>query len=115
MDKTRLITIAIAALAGAVAKALVDWIVSIIKTTDTVIAVTAKVKIIFSKANRKVLTDILSILFYAAVLVNFATSENTPTRLEILLIIGASLALIFMLFMLSWHVSEAIYARKNKP
>ena len=114
MDKTQLITIAIAALAGAVAKALVDWIVSIIKTTETVIAVTAKIKIIFSKTNRKVLTDILSLLFYAAVLVNFAISESAPTRLEILLIIGASLALIFMLFMLSWHISEASRARNSK-
>lgn len=115
MDKTQLITIAIAALAGAVAKALVDWVVSIIRTTEAVIAVTAKIKIIFSKTNRKILTEILSSLFYAAVLVNFAISESAPTRLEILLIIGASLALIFMLFMLSWHISEASSGRNNKP
>lgn len=114
MDKTQLITIAIAALAGAVAKALVDWIVSIIKTTETVIAVTAKIKIILSKANRKVLTDILAVPFYAAVLVNFAISETTPTRLEILLIIGASLVLIFMLLTLSWHISQAARVRNGK-
>ncbi len=115
MDKTQLITIAIAALAGAVAKELVGWIVSIIKTTELVSAVAAKIKIIFSKNNRKVFTDVLSLLFYAAVLVNFAISESAPTRLEILLIIGASLALIFMLFMLSWHISEASRARNTKP
>lgn len=115
MDKTQLITIAISALFGAVAKSLVDWIVSIVKTTETASAVTAKIKIVFSKTNRAVLIDILSILFYSGVLVNFYLNEGSPTRLEILLIIGASLAVIFMLFMLSWHVSEAIHARKSKP
>ena len=114
MDKTQLITIVIAAIAGAVAKALVEWIVSIIKTAETVVAVSAKIKTIFSKANREVLTDFLSLLFYAAVLVNFAIRESAPTRFEILLIIGASLAFIIMLFMLFWHVSEASRKRHSK-
>lgn len=115
MEKTQLITIAIAALAGAVAKAIVDWIVSIIKTTATVSAVTAKIKIVFSKKNRKVLTDIVVILFYGSILVNLTIKEATPTRLEILLIIWSVLAIVFMLFMLSWHIVEASRSQNENP
>jgi hypothetical protein len=115
MDKTQLITIAISALFGAVAKSLVDWLASIIKTTHTVSAVTAKIKIIFSKSNRAVMFDMLSLLIYVGVLVNFYLSEGSPTRLEILLIVGASLAVIFMLLVLFWDISKAVNERKIKP
>ena len=114
MDKTQLITIAISALFGAVAKSLIDWIASIIKTTEVASAATAKIKIVFSKTNLAILFDILSILVYSSVLLNFYLSTGVPSRLEILIIVGASLALIFLVFVLSWHVSEAIYKRKNK-
>jgi len=81
IDKTQLITIAISALFGAVAKSLVDWLASIIKTTHTVSAVTAKIKIIFSKSNRAVMFDMLSLLIYVGVLVNYV--RQCPHRHQI--------------------------------
>lgn len=115
MDKTQLITIAISTVFGMLLKSIISWIVSIIKTIDTVKAITAKLKILFSKNNRAVIFDILALIFYVGILVNFYLNEGSPTRLEVLLIIGASLAIFFMLFMLSWHISVAINERKNKP
>lgn len=114
MDKIQLTTIAIAALAGAVAKAIVDWIVSIIKTTKTVITVTDKIKAIFSKNNRKVLWDIVVIMFYVSVLINFASKDTSPSRLEILIIVGASFAILFMVVRLAWHIGIVINDRENK-
>ena len=113
MDKTQLITIAISALFGAVAKSLVSWIVSIIKTTKIVSAVTAKIKIVFSKTNRAVIFDIIALLFYVAVLINFALDKTAPTRLEILIAIGAILACLIMVITLSIDTFKAISANKN--
>ena len=54
MDKTQLITIAISTLERAVEKSLVARTVSIVKTTKMVKAITTKIKIVSSKANRKI-------------------------------------------------------------
>lgn len=113
MDKTQLITIAISALFGAVAKSFVEWIVSIIKTTGTVSAVTAKIKIVFSKTNRAVIFDMLSLIFYVVVLINFALDKAAPTRLDILIVIGAVLASILMIFVLFVDISKARNANKK--
>lgn len=113
MDKTQLITIAISALAGAVAKSLVAWIVSIIKTTKIVKTVTAKIKILFSITNRAVIIDILSLAFYVIVLVNFAFDKAPPTKLDVLIAIGSVLACIFMGIALIIDVAKAIVASKT--
>ena len=115
MDKTQLITITISALFGAVSKSLVDWIVSVIKTTETVSAVAAKLKIVFSKTNRAVMFDILLILFYVGVVINFSLGATPITRLEVLLIIGAVLAIFFIFLSLIWNIHKAINERKNTP
>jgi hypothetical protein len=114
MDKTQLITIAISALAGAVAKSLVDWLVSIIKTTNTVKTVAAKIRAAFSKRNRLVMGDVILLIFYASILASLVLNETPPTRLEILVMVGAAIAVLFTVFNLYWHVSEAIFHAKEK-
>ncbi len=115
MDKIQLITIAISTVFGMVLKSIISWIVSIIKTTETVKAITAKLKIVFSKTNRAIMFKVLILLFYVGVLVNFSISESTPTRFEILLIIGAAFTIIFVALFLIWDISVAVNERKNKP
>jgi hypothetical protein len=115
MDKTQLITIAISALFGAVTKSLVDWIASIIKTTKTASAVTARIKIVFSKANRAIMFDTFLLIFYVGVLIYFSSGETPITRLEVLLMIGAVLAIIFIFLSLTWKIYIAVNERKNKP
>ena len=113
MDKTQLITIAISALAGAIAKPLVEWSISLIKTTETVKAITAIVKIVFSKTNRAVIFDTILLLFYVAVLVNFALDKAAPTKLDILIAIGAAFACLVMVVSLLINVVKAINANKK--
>ncbi len=96
-------------------KSIVSWVVSIIKTTATVRAVVAKLKIAFSKTNRAVMFDILSLLFYVAVLVNFALDKAAPTRLDILIAIGAVLACLVMIVVLSVDVFKATRVIKENP
>lgn len=112
MDKTQLIMMAISALFGAVAKSLVAWFMSIIKTTKIVRAVTAKAKIAFSKSNRPVIFDLFGIAFYVAVLVNFALDKSEPTRFDILIAIGAAVACLIMAIVLLVDISKAIHATK---
>lgn len=114
MDKTQLITIAISALFGAVAKSFVAWIVSIIKTTKMVKAVTAKIKIVFSKTNRKVMFSAFTLIFYTLLLAYFVNLPGTATRLSVLAIVVLVLFILFQAIGLLWHISIAI-GGKNKP
>lgn len=113
MDKTQLITIIVSALAGAIAKPLVEWMVSVIKATELVKTILAIVKKAFSKANRGVIFDLVSLLFYVAVLVNFALDKASPTKLDILIAIGASLACLVMAISLFINIVKAINLNKK--
>lgn len=108
-----LVMLAIGAVFGALATPLVNWIISIIKSTETVKFVTEKSEVIFSKHNRAVIYDILSILFYVAVLINFSLDKSTPTKLDILIAIGAVFACLVMFFSLLIDISKAANANKK--
>jgi hypothetical protein len=115
MDKTQLITIAISALAGAVAKSLVAWIVSIVKTTRMVKAITARIKIVSSKANRKIFFSALSVISYALLLAYFVTTPTPATRLAVLAIVVLVLFIMFETISLLWHISVAINRKTKQP
>jgi len=115
MDKTQLLTIVITALVSVLGKELITWLVGLVKGTAAVSSARAKLKAIFSKANRAVMIDVLSILFYVGVLVNFALGESAPTRLEVLLIIGAVIALIVMAIALLIDIAKIVHARNSSP
>ncbi len=113
MDKTQLITIIVSALAGAIAKPLIEWLISVVKTTEIAKAITAIAKKAFSKNNRVVIFDLLSLSFYVVVLVSFALDEASPTKLDILIAIGASLACLVMSVSLVFHIIMAINVNKK--
>ena len=113
MGKTQLITIVVSALVGAIAKPFVEWLISVIKTTEIVKAINAIAKKVFSKTNRVVIFDLLSLSFYVAVLVNFALDKASPTKLDILIAIGASLACLVMSVSLFVHIVRAINVNKK--
>jgi len=113
MDKTQLITIALSALASAITKPLVEWLISVIKTTKTVKTIAAILKIAFSKTNRAVIFDTIILLFYVAVLVSFALEKAAPTKLEILIAIGAAFACLVMGVSLLIKVVKAVNTNKK--
>lgn len=115
MDKQQIVTIVVTALITVIAKEVFMWATSLVKSTVAASTITAKLKAIFTKTNRSIMFKVLVLLFYVGVLINFSLSESTPTRFEILLIIGSSFAIIFVSLFLIWDISVDINARKNKP
>jgi len=113
MDKTQIITVIVSAITGAIAKPFIEWLISIIKTAEIVKTISAVVKMAFSKTNRAVIFDLASLTFYVAVLVSFARDKSSPTKLDILITIGASLACVIMAVSLFVHIVLAIKANKK--
>lgn len=115
MDKTQLVTIAVTALISVTAKEVVTWLVALLKNTAAAKTITAKIKAMFTEANRAVFFDILVLLFYVVVLVNFALDKAAPTKLDILIAIGAVLACVFMSIALFIDIFKASHASNKNP
>ncbi len=113
MDKIQFLTIVITAAISVIAKELVTWLVTIIKDASAIKSAGAKLRVVFSKSNRVVMMDAFVIVFYISVLVNFGRGDSPPTRLEILIVIGAVLALIFMAIALVVDIVKAMGAHKK--
>lgn len=113
MDKAQLITIIVSALAGAMAKPLVDWLISLVKSTELMKTLAAISRKAFSKNNRAVIFDLFTLSFYVIVLVNFAIDKAAPTKLDILIAIGSSLACLITAASLFISISKAINANKT--
>ncbi|ROZ61475.1 hypothetical protein [Ramlibacter sp. WS9] len=116
MDKTQIATIAITAIVSVVAKEVVTWLVSLAKNASAAKSLAAKAKAIFTRSHMEILASLLALMFYAGVLVNFARTDTPPTRLEILLIVGAVFAMLFVGLNLLWEIAKLQIARKkNAP
>lgn len=113
MDKTQLLTIVITAVVSVIAKEFITWLVTIVKDASAIRTAGAKLRVVFSKPNRAVMMDVFAIVFYISVLVNFGRGDSSPTRLEILIVIGAVLALIFMGIALIVDIVKAMDAHKK--
>jgi len=96
MDKTQLITIIITAVVSITAKELITWLISLTKKLSVLHTIKEKLKVIFNKTNRAIISDILALLLYVAFLIYFALAEGDATRIEILLVIGATIAVLFL-------------------
>lgn len=113
MDRTQLITIIVTAVVSVIAKELFQWFWGVCKTLSITNTIKAKFRALFTKTNRAILWDIVGIVFYGGVLVNFALQDSSPTRLEILLMLGAALLLIIMAVSLLFHVTKASIEREQ--
>ena len=98
---------------GVVLKDAIGWIWSMVKITISDMNVAAKIKIIFSKRNRKVFFDIMLILFYSGLLVKLATDAGVASRFEILLMVGCVMIIFFMFISLLWNLVQASNERKK--
>lgn len=108
MDKQQITIMFVSTIFGIVVKSIVDWIIPVIKTTIIVSAITAKVKIIFSKINLTVLFDIFSFAVNAALLAYLSRATGNQSRLEMLLFVGVFLLTIFSALVILWHISKAL-------
>jgi hypothetical protein len=113
LDTSKLVTIVVTAVVAVIAKELVQWLWAMFKTLSVISTIRAKIKAIFTKTNRAIIWDILGVLFYGGVLVNFALKNSPPTRLEILLMLGAAFLMIVMSGSLLFHVGKAAVEREH--
>lgn len=111
----QLVTIAVTALITIIAKDLWRWTVALVKNTAAAKTIAAIVKTAFNKTNRAVIFDILALLFYVVILINFALDKAAPSKFDILIAIGAVLACIIMAISLLVHIFVAINASKKQP
>lgn len=116
MDRTQLITIAITAVISVVAKEMVTWLISAIKSAAAFVTFRDKFKAFFNKRNRDILSDVFAIIFFVGVLVNFASSNGTASRLEVLIAIGSVIAILICIFSLLINIAKwSIEREKNRP
>ena len=113
MDKAQLITIVITAVVSVVAKEVIIWLVSLFKGNSAAKTFAAKLRALFTKSNLEIAGSLLALIFYIGVLINFALAEAPPTRLEILLIIGAVFAILFVGLNLLFEIAKAQANNKN--
>jgi len=106
MSKTQIVTIIITAVVSVTAKELITWFISVFKNLSAIKTLKGKLKSLFSKPNRVIMTDTFTIVFYSGYLVYFSLRDEPPSRIEILLAFGATFAVIFMIFRLLFHIDK---------
>jgi hypothetical protein len=113
LDKTQLVTIAVTAVISVIAKELVQWLWGMFKTLSITNTIKAKVRGILTKNNLKIFWDIVGLSFYGGVLVQFALQDSSPTRLEILLMMGAAFMILVTGISLIYHLAQASIDRED--
>jgi threonine/homoserine/homoserine lactone efflux protein len=115
MDKT-LTTILITAVVSVIAKEFLTWLVSVIKNMSAAKTLASKFRALFTRKNLEIFGNLLAMIFYIGILVNFARTDTPPTRMEILIIIGSVIAILFVsLNLLIEFAKFRISKSKNVP
>ena len=107
MDNSTLVTIVITAVVSVIAKELMLWVISVVKSTTAAATVKAKLVVVFTRTNVAILTDILAFIFYCFVLAYFAIAPDAPSRIEILLSFFAAIFMLVMAFSLTFRIVRA--------
>ena len=114
MDIPQLQTIVVTAAISIVAKELITWLVSIIKTLLLKSTLTAKLKIIFNKTNRAIMWDCLMLIFNITFLIIYVNSPEPLTKLSVIVIIGLILIILILLVTLLWDIYKASVERESR-
>jgi hypothetical protein len=104
MDKTQLTTIVISAVAGAIAKELIGWTISAIKSLSLIPTGYEKLRAFFRGRNGDILINLINLAFYVGVLVYFVLLDSPISRFEILLVVGAMFFTLFFVISLLWNI-----------
>jgi hypothetical protein len=106
MDRHQLVIIAITAVISVVAKEVVMWLVSLVKTIAVTETIRKKVKKIFSKNNLNIILDILVISFDLWVLVRDLRNPRPMVRTDIIWIILDLICLAAFVGRFLFHVAR---------
>jgi len=102
MEQADWIKVFVGAIVGGILKEVIAWLLTFSKT-----AVFGPIW----KHSRKILTDFLACVVYAAVLIRFGIDEAAVTRLDILILIGCVIGLLVCSIMLLMHIGQWQAAR----
>lgn len=113
MDTTTWITVVITAVVTAIVKELVSWLIGLLKNAAAINTIKAKLKAIFSRTNLAIMSDAGGIIFYTAIVIYFISGMEPPTRIEIVLLIGAIFADLFMIGGLLVRIAKIQIEKEN--
>lgn len=100
MDSAEILKIALAALAGAVAKELVAWLVGLVKNARFAESFVAGVKAAFAPHNRAVMGDMFMVLFFVGFAIAKGWTDGPLAGKQVLVVVGSLLlALVSCVFL----------------
>jgi hypothetical protein len=105
MDRAQLVTIAVTAVISVIAKEVVTWAVSLVRTLSVIKTIREKVKKIFSRNNLAIFGNLFWLAWLVVLLAHEVRKSTPPTRVEIALIVALIVGIVFQIGFLTFHIT----------
>jgi hypothetical protein len=114
MDNGQLATIVVSAIAGALAKEAVGWLINSIKGLSIIPEAYRKLKLLWAGPIGSILTNISNLFFFLGILIYFGMSDGAASRIEIILVVVSIFMVIFSAGAVLFQIGMELERRKKQ-
>jgi hypothetical protein len=114
MDKNQLTTIVISAIAGALSKEAIGWVINSIKALSIIPAAYRQAKMFFDGPIGSIVINIFNLLFFLGILAYFGLSDGAVSRIQIIMAIVSVLMVLFFASAVAFQIGMELDRRKKQ-